>query len=88
MFCIFKRTWITTKIIYTYTPQIIMNANEKTTILVAKKTREQLKVLGRKGETYDDIITRLMEEINYQEFIARQYERLKEKDEFIPLEDV
>lgn len=29
-----------------------------------------------------------MEEINRQEFITRQYERLKEKDKFIPPEDV
>lgn len=65
-----------------------MNTNEKTTILVTKKTREQLKTLGKKGETYNDIITRLMEEINRQEFITRQYKRLEEKDEFIPLEDV
>jgi hypothetical protein len=65
-----------------------MTANEKTTILVTKKTREQLKILGKKGETYNDIIIRLMEEINRQEFIARQYKRLEEKDEFVPLEDV
>lgn len=74
--------------IYSYTSRMIMNVNEKTTILVTKKTREQLKALGRKGESYDDIITRLMEEINRQEFIARQYERLEEKNTFIPLEDV
>ena len=65
-----------------------MNENEKTTILVTKKTREQLKTLGRKGESYEDIITRLLEEIDHQEFIARQYEGLNEKDKFIPLEDV
>ena len=65
-----------------------MNASEKTTILVTKKTREQLRGLGKKGETYDDIIVRLMERISHQEFIARQYERLEEKDKFIPLEDV
>lgn len=29
-----------------------------------------------------------MEKIDRQEFIARQYERLEEKDKFIPLEDV
>lgn len=34
--------------ICTYTPHIIMKANEKTTILVQKKTREQLKALGKK----------------------------------------
>lgn len=83
-----ERTWIDIKLICCYMLHIIMNANEKTTILVTKKTRKQLKALGRKGETYDNIIVRLMEEINRQEFIARQYERLEEKDKFIPLEDV
>lgn len=75
-------------LIYIYATHIIMNENEKTTILVTKKTREQLKTLGRKGESYEDIITRLLKEIDRQEFIERQYERLKEKDKFIPLEDV
>ena len=75
-------------LIYTYATHIIMNENEKTTILVTKKTREQLKTLGRKGESYEDIITRLLKEIDRQEFIERQYERLKEKDKFIPLEDI
>ncbi len=87
-FWIFETIWINTKVIYSYTQHIGMNVNEKTTILVTKKTRKQLKALGRKGETYDDIIVRLMEEINCQEFIARQYSRLEEKDKFIPLEDV
>ncbi len=63
-----------------------MNSKEKTTILVTRKTCEELKSLGRKGETYDDIITRLIREINRQEFIAQQYKKLEEKDKFIPLE--
>lgn len=63
-----------------------MNSKEKTTILVTRKTREELKSLGRKGETYDDIITRIIKEINRQELVAQQYKRLEEKDEFIPLE--
>lgn len=67
---------------------MIMNAKEKTTIPVTKKTRGQLGALGRKGESYNDIIIRLMGEIDRQEFIAQQYERLGEIDEFISLEDV
>jgi hypothetical protein len=34
--------------------------SEKTTIEVEKSTREALKLLGRKGETYDQIIMRLI----------------------------
>ena len=65
-----------------------MNANERTAILVAKKTREQLRSLGRTGESYDDIIIRLINEVNRQEIIKQQYKRLEEKDEFIPLEGI
>ncbi|MDK2371895.1 MAG: hypothetical protein QI197_00695 [Candidatus Korarchaeota archaeon] len=32
-----------------------------TTIQISKETREMLKSLGRKGETYDEIIRRLIE---------------------------
>ena len=31
-------------------------------IKVRKETREKLRELGRKGETYDDVINRLMKE--------------------------
>jgi len=33
----------------------------QTTILVERKTRDDLKSLGKKGESYDSIITRLIE---------------------------
>lgn len=33
----------------------------KTTILIDTETRDDLRNLGSKGETYDDIIRRLME---------------------------
>lgn len=32
------------------------------TIRIRASTREKLKAIGRKGETYDDIINRLIEE--------------------------
>mgnify|MGYP000448040562 CR=1 FL=1 len=41
---------------------------ELTTIQISKETREMLKELGKKGETYDDIIRRLIE-------LARRAER-------------
>jgi len=31
------------------------------TIRISKEVRERLKALGRKGETYDDVIMRLIE---------------------------
>jgi len=35
--------------------------SEMTTIPVAVETRERLKQLGKKGDTYDEIIRRLLE---------------------------
>jgi len=37
-----------------------VNRREKTTIEVSKQTRDLLKKIGKKGETYDDIIRRLL----------------------------
>ena len=37
-----------------------MANQESTTIQLSKETREQLKELGKMGETYDDVIKRLI----------------------------
>jgi len=37
-----------------------MNRKGKTTIELSKETRDQLKELGKKGETYDQIVRRLL----------------------------
>ncbi len=63
-------------------------AREITTIPVSKGTRDKLKSLGIKGETYDEIIARLMEVARYEEFMERQYALLKEKDKFVPLDAI
>ncbi|MGC1121639.1 MAG: hypothetical protein WBA22_11155 [Candidatus Methanofastidiosia archaeon] len=65
-----------------------MNTGKRTAILAVKKTREKLESLGRKGETCNDTITRLINEINREEIIRRQYERLREKDKFVSLEGI
>ena len=39
-----------------------MNKKEKTTVELTKETRDKLKELGKKGETYDTIIKRLLGE--------------------------
>lgn len=59
-----------------------------TTIPVSRGTRDKLKSLGLKGETYDKIIARLMEVARYEEFMERQYTLLKEKDKFVPLDAI
>ena len=59
-----------------------------TTIPVSRGTRDKLKSLGLKGETYDEIISRLMEMARYEEFMERQYALFKEKDKFVPLDAI
>ena len=38
-----------------------MANNDITTIQLSRETRDQLKELGKKGETYDEIIKKLLE---------------------------
>ncbi|MFW6375582.1 MAG: DUF7557 family protein [Thermoplasmatota archaeon] len=63
-----------------------------TTIQVKKDTREKLKKFGHKGESYDDIIKRLMkycEELNMEEFIEARWKRLQEeKEDYISLDEI
>jgi len=58
-----------------------------TTIAVSTETKEKLRHLGEKGESYDDIINKLIEESSWKELDARWNKILKE-DEFIPLEEL
>ncbi len=64
---------------------------ERTTIALKKETKDELKNLGRKGESYDDIIERLLglskEEL---EMIDEVYERIEktDRDEYVELEEV
>lgn len=51
-----------------------------TTIAVSNETKELLKSLGTKGETYDEIIREMS--IAYEEFLDRQYKKLEEKHKF------
>jgi hypothetical protein len=53
---------------------------KNTTIAISQETKDIIKNLGTKGETYDDIIRTLT--IAYEEFLERQYKRLGEKNKF------
>jgi len=53
-----------------------------TPIPVEKETRDRLRSLGKKGETYDQILKRLMSVAGYEEFMEQQYNRLKDRREF------
>lgn len=58
-----------------------------TTIPVKKETRDKLKRVGFKSETYDDIIIKLVEAYKRAVFYDRQRQIL-ETEEFVPLEKV
>lgn len=63
-----------------------------TTIQVDDETRDKLKKFGHKGETYDEIINRLMnyfEDLKMEKIIENRYKRLQEeKDEYVDLEEI
>jgi hypothetical protein len=59
-----------------------------TTIPLEKETRERLRSLGRKGETYDQVLKRLISIAEYEEFMTKQYERLKDKNVFVSLDEI
>ncbi|SDG32807.1 hypothetical protein SAMN04488589_2719 [Methanolobus vulcani] len=59
-----------------------------TTIPTTKTIRDRLKTYGQKGETYSDILTRLMDAVDRDEFMDRMYQRLEEKDQFVSLDDL
>lgn len=64
------------------------NMSENTTISTTKVVRDRLKSYGQKGETYSDILNRLMDYVNMDEFMDRMYIRLEEKDQFVSLNEI
>jgi len=62
--------------------------NEITTIPITKEVRDMLKSYGLKGETYDNILRRIMNLVDYEEFMERQYRFLQEKDKFVSLDEI
>ncbi len=60
-------------------------ASATTTIPLRKETKELLRKLGRKDQTYDEVIRELIERAAIKELDAR-WNRILEEEEFIPLE--
>ncbi len=56
-----------------------------TTISLRTETRELLRKLGSKGQTYDEVIRDLIERASIKELDAR-WNRILEDEEFIPLD--
>jgi len=55
-----------------------------TTISLRTETKEMLRKLGDKGQTYDDVIRTLIERASIKELDER-WNRILEEEEFIPL---
>lgn len=55
----------------------------KTTIAVSDSTKKLLKDLGRKGETYDEIILNLL-----RKDLDDRWNRILRDEEFIPLDEL
>ena len=61
--------------------------SEATTIQIHKDTRDELRSLGRKGETYDELLQRLMETARRVAFFE-DIDRILETEEFVPIDEV
>ena len=60
---------------------------ETTTIPLNKSTRDLLKKFGKKGETYDEVLRRLIEIAEQVEFFKKQ-KRILDEEEFISIDQV
>jgi hypothetical protein len=65
----------------------MIDMGETTTIPLTKETRDLLKQFGQKGETYDELIRRLLQVAQQVEFANRQ-KRILDDEEFVPLDQV
>lgn len=58
-----------------------------TTIALSVETKEALRTLGSKGETYERIVRRLIRDATMKRLNDR-WNRILEEDEFFPLEEL
>ncbi len=65
----------------------MIDMGETTTIPLSKETRDLLKKFGQKGETYDELLRRLLEMAEQMEF-ARRQKRILAEEEFVPIDQV
>jgi hypothetical protein len=59
-----------------------------TTVQIAPETRDLLKAVGRKGETYDTIIRKLLKSAQYVDFMDEQYRILQAERHWTNLKDL
>lgn len=58
-----------------------------TSIQLPRATRDRLRKFGMKGQTWAEILDALMTRVEYEAFMAEQYSRLSERDDFVPLDE-
>ena len=58
-----------------------------TTVAISYETKEMLRRLGEKGESYDHIIRRIIEKASIKELDAR-WNKILEEEEFLPLDEL
>ncbi len=59
---------------------------EATTIQVDRNIRDLLRSFGRKGETYNEIISKLIQRARYVEFMEESYRILETEDNWVSLD--
>ena len=62
-------------------------SSSTTTIAVSIETKEMLRSIGEKGESYDLIIRKLIEEVGIQE-LDNRWNKILAEDKFIPLDEL
>ena len=67
---------------------IIIVSNMATTIAISEDNRERLKDYGRKGDTYNEIITNLLHIVDREKYMEEVYSRSREKGKFLDWYDV
>lgn len=70
-----------------YTIILMILMSTITTISVKPETKEILRGLGSKGQTYDEIIRMLVQKASIKE-LDKRWNRILEEEEFIPLDDL
>jgi len=58
-----------------------------TTIVVSSETKELLRQFGEKGESYNNIIRKLIKEAGWKK-LDKRWNKILENDEFISLDEL
>ena len=58
-----------------------------TTIAVSSETKERLRLLGEKGETYEQILKKLIDRSSWKDLDSR-WNKILEDDEFISMDEL